>query len=71
MFICVLSETAVKRYDLTHLSVMSVKHSEQHVLFHEYRNFFMIWAIFGSNLSILVRRRYQFEYGEQMYDYAA
>ena len=30
-----------------------------------------IWAIFGSNLSIWVRRRYQFECGEQMYDYAA
>ena len=30
-----------------------------------------IWAIFGSNLSILVRRRCQFECGEQMYDYAA
>ena len=40
------------------LSVMSVKNSVQHVLFHEYKNFheLPIWTIFGSNLFIWVRK---------------
>ena len=40
------------------LSVMSVKNSVQHVLFHEYKNFYElpIWTIFGSNLFIRVRK---------------
>ena len=37
---------------------MSVKNSVQHVLFHEYKNFYElpIWTIFGSNLFIWVRK---------------